>query len=90
MSELETEEREILEAFEAGELKRVPDADELIARHRLAAETTFKKDTCINIRFSYRELRALQVRAMQEGVPYQTFVLSVLHKYVNGQFVEKK
>ncbi|MBN1928828.1 MAG: antitoxin [Chlorobiaceae bacterium] len=89
MSEFDTEEREILEAFEAGKLKRVPDADEQMTRHRLAAEATFKKDTRINIRLSSRDLRALQVRAMQEGVPYQTFVSSVLHKYVNGQFVEK-
>jgi predicted DNA binding CopG/RHH family protein len=89
MSELETEEWEILEAFEAGKLKRTTDADEQNARHRRAAEATFKKDPRINIRCSFRDLRALRVRAMQEGVPYQTFVSSVLHKYVNGQFVEK-
>jgi predicted DNA binding CopG/RHH family protein len=90
MSEFDTEEREILEAFEAGKLKRAPDADEQIARHRIAAEATLKKDTRIDIRLSFRDLRALQARAMQEGVPYQTFVSSVLHKYVNGQVVEKK
>jgi predicted DNA binding CopG/RHH family protein len=89
MSEFDTEEQEILEAFEADKLKRVPDADEQMARHRKAAEATFKKDTRINIRLSSRDLRALQVRAMQEGVPYQTFVSSVLHKFINGQFVEK-
>jgi len=89
MSDFDTEEQEILEAFEAGKLKRPHDADEQMARHRIVAEATFKKDTRINIRLSSRDLRALQVRAMQEGVPYQTFVSSVLHKYVNGQFVEK-
>lgn len=45
MNEFDAEEREILEAFEAGKLKRVPDADEQIARHRIAAEATFKKDS---------------------------------------------
>ncbi|NTU53455.1 MAG: antitoxin [Chlorobiaceae bacterium] len=89
MSEPEIEEQEILNAFEAGELKRVPNPDEHIALHRIAAEATFKKDTRINIRLTSRDLRALQVRAMQEGVPYQTFVSSVLHKYANGQFIEK-
>lgn len=49
MSELETEEREILEAFEAGKLKRTPDADEQIARYRRAPEATVKKDTRTNI-----------------------------------------
>ena len=89
MSKLDPEEREILEAFEAGELKRVANADNEIASHRQVAETTFKKDARINIRLSSRDLRALQVRAMQEGIPYQTLVSSVLHKYVDGQLVEK-
>jgi predicted DNA binding CopG/RHH family protein len=89
MSKLDTEEQEILEAFEAGKLKRVPNTEEQIARHQLAAEATFKKDARINIRLSSRDLRALQVRAMQEGIPYQTLVSSVLHKYVDGQLVEK-
>jgi predicted DNA binding CopG/RHH family protein len=89
MSKLDPEEREILEAFEAGALKRVANADNEIASHRQVAETTLKKDARINIRLSSRDLRALQVRAMQEGIPYQTLVSSVLHKYVDGQLVEK-
>ena len=89
MSKLDTEEQEILEAFEAGEIKRVQNAEQQIALHQLAAEATFKKDARINIRLSSRDLRALQVRAMQEGIPYQTLVSSVLHKYVGGQLVEK-
>lgn len=89
MSKLDTEEQEILEAFESGELKRVQNAEQQIVRHRQAAEATFKKDARINIRLSSRDLRALQVRAMQEGIPYQTLVSSVLHKYADGQLVEK-
>jgi predicted DNA binding CopG/RHH family protein len=89
MSKLDPEEREILEAFEAGELKHVANADNEIASHRQVAEATLKKDARINICLSSRDLRALQVRAMQEGIPYQTLVSSVLHKYVDGQLVEK-
>ena len=89
MSKPDTEEQEILDAFEADELKPVPNADEEIARHRLSAEATFKKDSRINIRISSRDLRALQVRATQEGIPYQTLVSNVLHKYVDGLLVEK-
>ncbi|MCU0736050.1 MAG: antitoxin [Methylotetracoccus sp.] len=89
MNKLRSEEIEILEAFEAGRLKRVKNADEEIKEHRVVAEETFKKDARINIRLSSRDLRALQARALKEGIPYQTLVSSVLHKFVDGQLVEK-
>lgn len=89
MYELDLEEAEILEAFEAGKLSPVQDVDKEIKRHRDIAETTFKKDARINIRLSSRDLRALQIHALQEGIPYQTLVSSILHKFVDGQLVEK-
>ena len=89
MSKLTSEEKEILEAFEAGRLKPVKDADKEIKEHRVVAEETFKKDARINIRLSSRDLRALQARALKEGIPYQTLVSSVLHKFVDGQLVDK-
>ena len=87
-SKLDREEREILKAFEKGELKQSEEASEQLRQHRSVAEATFKKDARINIRLSSRDLRALQSRALREGVPYQTLVSSVLHKYVDGQLVE--
>jgi predicted DNA binding CopG/RHH family protein len=89
MAELDQEEMEILDAFEAGKLKRVQNIDQEIIRHQAMAEATFKKDARINIRLSSRDLRALQVRALQEGMPYQTLVSSVLHKFVDGQLIDK-
>jgi predicted DNA binding CopG/RHH family protein len=89
MVELDQEEMEILDAFEAGKLKRVQNIDQEIIRHQAMAEATFKKDARINIRLSSRDLRALQVRALQEGMPYQTLVSSVLHKFVDGQLIDK-
>lgn len=89
MSKLNREEQEILEAYDKGQLKRSRKADALIKEHRVVAEATFKKDARINIRLSSRDLRAIQSRALKEGVPYQTLVSSVLHKYVDGQLVEK-
>ena len=82
------EEKDILDAFDAGELKRVRGSVKEIARHKEYAEATYKKDARINIRLSSRDLRALQAKAMQEGIPYQTLVASVLHKYVDGQLQE--
>ena len=89
MNNLDPEEKDILEAFEAGKLKRPENAGREIAEHRQIAEATFRKDASIHIHISPKDLRALQVRAMREGVSYQTLVSSVLHKYVDGQLVEK-
>jgi predicted DNA binding CopG/RHH family protein len=88
MSKLDREEKEVLEAFESGKLRRAKGVVKEIGRHKTYAEATFKKDARINIRLSSRDLRALQTRALQEGIPYQTLVASVLHKYVDGQLKE--
>jgi predicted DNA binding CopG/RHH family protein len=64
-------------------------AKKKIAEHQAITEATFKKDARINIRLSSRDLRSLQARDLKEGIPYQTLVSSVLHKFVDGQLVEK-
>ena len=89
MSKLDKDEKEILEAFESGDLKVVKNVKEQIKHHQTVAEATFKKDARINIRLSSRDLRSLQARALKEGIPYQTLVSSVLHKFVDGQLIEK-
>ena len=89
MSKLNKEEKEILDAFESGKLKRVKNTKKQIKEHKAIAEASFKKDARINIRLSSRDLRSLQARALKEGIPYQTLVSSVLHKYVDGQLIEK-
>ena len=89
MSKLDSEEKEILQAFDKGELKPVKDKPHQLLRHKQAAAATFAKDKRINIRLSSKDLRALQKRAMEEGMPYQTLVASVLHKFVEGQMVEQ-
>ena len=84
------EELEILQAWEAGTLKPVADTAELAKAHRAAADATFKKDQRMNIRISSRDLKSLQARALEEGVPYQTFAASLLHKFVNGHLVNQR
>lgn len=80
---LDKDETEILTDYEAGEFQSVltPARKKQINR---AAENAFKKDKRINIRISGRDLDAIQRRALEEGIPYQTLVSSVLHKYVSG------
>ncbi len=85
---LDEEEKEILEALEAGEFKSVMTATRKKAAIA-AAEETLKKDKRINIRISNRDLVALQRRAVKEGIPYQTLVSSILHKYVSGNLQDK-
>lgn len=85
MSKLSSEEREILEAFEKGKLKRSKKAANTQKRHQEYAEAMFKKDARINIRLSSKDLRGLQKRALAEGIPYQTLIASILHKYVEGR-----
>lgn len=80
---LSPEERKILEDFEGGKLQSQL-TPKRVKELQLAAEETFKKDRRINIRISSRDLEGLQRRALEEGMPYQTLVSSILHKYVSG------
>ena len=84
------EELEILRALESGSLQLVKDSTRLIKAHRTAAGATFKKDQRLNIRISSRDLKNLQARALEEGIPYQALAASLLHKYVNGQLVNRR
>ncbi len=79
------EDHELLEAFEAGEFASDLKNERRTQLAKLATEA-IKKDKRINIRISSRDLEALQRRAMEEGLPYQSLVSSVLHKYVSGGF----
>lgn len=89
MSKLNSEEAEILTAFDKDELTRVKGAKALIERHKQYANTTFQKDARINIRISSRDLRGIQKRALSEGIPYLTLIASILHKYAEGRMGEK-
>jgi len=87
---LDEEEQEILNAFESGKLKSVPNVKDEIEKHRQVAATTFKKDKRINIRIANRDLSELQKLALVEGIPYQTFITSILHKFADGKYIEKQ
>lgn len=90
MSRLDKEEQEILDAFDAEKLQRAPDGENNRAQHQQYAEAMFKKDARINIRLSSKVLRGLQKKALMEGIPYQTLVASILHKYVEGRLHEDR
>ncbi len=81
-------EHEILTAYDTGQLKSIASKDEL-TRIRAAARATATKDKRVNIRLSSGDLNDIQVKALQEGIPYQTLIASVLHKYVTGRLHER-
>ncbi|MGB5082180.1 MAG: hypothetical protein WBO23_15730 [Burkholderiales bacterium] len=81
-------EQEILASFERGEWKPIRNQKGEIARLRAAAGATLLKNKRVNIRISSRDLEGLQARAAEEGVPYQTLMASVLHKFVSGRLVD--
>lgn len=89
MADLNEEEFEILQAFQDDRLERVALTAEEIAAYRAAAAATSRKEKRVNIRISARDLEDLQIKAMEEGLPYQTLMASVLHKYVTGRLVTK-
>jgi predicted DNA binding CopG/RHH family protein len=88
MTTLEIEDQRLVDAFEADELRSVATKEEL-ANLRAAARATATKDRRVNIRLSSGDLLDIQTRALQEGIPYQTLIASVLHKYVTGRLEER-
>ena len=86
--QLDHDEIEILTAYDAGELASVASKDEL-EKLRAAARATGTKDRRVNIRLSSADVRAIQALALREGIPYQTLISSILHKYVTGRLVER-
>jgi predicted DNA binding CopG/RHH family protein len=83
------EERDLLRSVERGEWRSVPHARRKAETYAAYAEATFRKDKRLNIRISGRDLVKIQKKAVEEGLPYQTLISSVLHKYVGGRLVEK-
>ncbi|SBT07211.1 conserved hypothetical protein [Candidatus Accumulibacter aalborgensis] len=88
MPKTDAYEEEVVAAFDGGKLNSVATKAEL-AKFKAAARATAIKDRRVNIRLSSGDLCDIQVRALEEGVPYQTLIASVLHKYVTGRLTER-
>jgi predicted DNA binding CopG/RHH family protein len=89
MKKLDAFEQDILKTYEAGEFKSTSPSKADLAKFKAAASATFIKDRRINIRLSSPDLMDIQARALEEGIPYQTFIASILHKYASGRLFEK-
>ena len=88
MTNIDDDELEILRGCETGAIRSVATQSEL-AKFKAAARATAIKDRRGYIRLSFSDLSDIQVKALEEGVPYQTLIASVLHKYVTGRLSER-
>lgn len=85
---LDADEKELLESVERGEWRSASGGKRERARYARYARATFRKDRRLNIRLSSKDLEAIQKRALAEGLPYQTLISSLLHKYATGRLRE--
>ena len=86
---LTPKELEVLASYENEEWQSAKNIKEEKEKYQAYARATFRKGKRINIRISEKDLLALQKRAIREGIPYQTLISSLLHKYVTGTLIEE-
>ncbi len=89
MAKLNREERDLATSVERGDWRSVSGLKAEQGRYQRYARATFKKDRRVNIWISAKDLAGLQKRALEEGLPYQTLIASLLHKYLSGRLVER-
>ncbi len=89
MNNLSKDEKDILTSVEADEWQSETGRKKLTEDYQTYARETFRKNRRVNIRLAGRDLEAIQKRAMIEGMPYQTLIASVLHKFAAGRLVDK-
>lgn len=87
---LDSEEHAILASYERDEWRPAKDGKSEMAKLQQAARNTLQKNKRINIRLAESDLVGIQARAVEEGMPYQTLISSVLHKYLSGRLTERR
>jgi len=86
---IDQEERELMESIERDEWQPVKKIDQEKDNAIAAARNTLKKDKRINLRLTQKDYHQIQIKAIEEGVPYQTLISSLVHKYLNGSLASK-
>lgn len=81
---IDKEEKDLMESIERDEWQPVKNFDQETKKAMEAARNTLKKDKRINLRLSQKDYHQIQIKAIEEGIPYQTLISSIVHKYLNG------
>ena len=84
------EEKEILDAYDKGSMKLSTPSKKEKEIIKATAEKTFRKDRRVTIRLYDHDLKGIQKKAMEKGIPYQTLISGMIHQYVEGDLVESK
>ena len=87
---LDKEESDLMKSLENDEWQPVKDFRQQKKDAVEAARNTLKKDKRINLRLSQKDYHQIQIKAVQEGIPYQTLISSIIHKYLNGSLSQKQ
>jgi predicted DNA binding CopG/RHH family protein len=86
---IDEEERDLMESIENDEWSSVKNFKKEKEKAELAARNTLKKDKRINLRLTQKDYHKIQIKAIQEGIPYQTLISSIIHKYLNGSLSQR-
>ncbi len=87
---LDSYEKEILDAFDQRKLKSTANVKNEILAAKESAKNTFNKNKRVNLRLTEQDFDQAHIKALQDGIPYQTLLSSIIHKYLTGQLVEKQ
>ena len=87
---IDEEEKELMESIENDEWRSVKNFKKKKENAELAARNTLKKDKRINLRLTQKDYHQIQLKAIEEGIPYQTLISSIIHKYLNGSLAPKQ
>lgn len=88
MTTLDFEEQELIESVENGEWKSIDNVANEIKKAQQCAQNIFAQTEDIHIQLYQRDLNVLQIKALQEGISYQSLISSIVHKYITGQLAE--
>ncbi len=86
---IDQEEKDLMESIERDEWRPVKNINQEKEKVIAAARNTLKKDKRINLRLTQKDYRQIQIKAIEEGIPYQTLISSIVHKYLNGSLAPR-
>ncbi len=86
---IDQEEKDLMESIERDEWQPVKNINQEKEKAIAAARNTLKKNKRINLRLTQKDYHQIQIRAIEEGIPYQTLISSIIHKYLNGSLAPK-
>jgi len=87
---IDREEKDSMESIESQEWRPVKNVGKEKEKAMKAARNTLKKNKRINLRLTQKDYRQIQIRAIEEGIPYQTLISSIVHKYLNGHLISPR